>query len=111
MSRLASLRPALPVLIGASSHVVASHRGLRQSLGIFVPPLTRDIGISVGDFTIAVAVHQNLTWGVLQPFAGALAVRTGFRPLMVGARCCTLIGLVLLATSTDSGRSCWAPGC
>ncbi len=87
MSRLASLRPALPILIGASV-MLSLAMGLRQSLGIFVPPLTRDIGISVGDFTIAVAV-QNLTWGVLQPFAGALAVRTGFRPLMVGARCCT----------------------
>ena len=97
MSRLASLRPALPVLIGASV-MLSLAMGLRQSLGIFVPPLTRDIGISVGDFTIAVAV-QNLTWGVLQPFAGALAVRTGFRPLMVGGALLYLIGLVLLATS------------
>ena len=72
--------------------------GLRQSLGIFVPPLTRDIGISVGDFTIAVAV-QNLTWGLLQPFAGALAVRSGFRPLMVGGSLLYLLGLVLLATA------------
>lgn len=99
MSRLASLRPALPILIGASV-MLSLAMGLRQSLGIFVPPLTRDIGISVGDFTIAVAV-QNLTWGVLQPFAGALAVRTGFRPLMVGGALLYLIGLVLLATSHD----------
>ncbi|SFB90804.1 Predicted arabinose efflux permease, MFS family [Cupriavidus sp. OV038] len=97
MSRLASVRPALPILIGASV-MLSLAMGLRQSLGIFVPPLTRDIGISVGDFTIAVAV-QNLTWGVLQPFAGALAVRTGFRPLMVGGALLYLIGLVLLATS------------
>ena len=72
MSRLAALRPVLPILIGASV-MLSLAMGLRQSLGIFVPPLTRDIGISVGDFTIAVAV-QNLTWGLLQPFAGALAV-------------------------------------
>jgi len=97
MSRLASLRPALPILIGASV-MLSLAMGLRQSLGIFVPRLNRDIGISVGDFTIAVAV-QNLTWGVLQPFAGALAVRTGFRPLMVGGALLYLIGLVLLATS------------
>ncbi|MDT6964653.1 MFS transporter [Cupriavidus sp. SZY C1] len=97
MSRLAALRPVLPILIGASV-MLSLAMGLRQSLGIFVPPLTRDIGISVGDFTIAVAV-QNLTWGVLQPFAGALAVRTGFRPLMVGGSLLYLVGLVLLATS------------
>ena len=97
MSRLAALRPVLPILIGASV-MLSLAMGLRQSLGIFVPPLTRDIGISVGDFTIAVAV-QNLTWGLLQPFAGALAVRTGFRPLMVGGSLLYLVGLVLLATS------------
>jgi hypothetical protein len=51
----------MPILIGASV-MLSLAMGLRQSLGIFVPPLTRDIGISVGDFTIAVAV-QNLTWG------------------------------------------------
>lgn len=97
MSRLSSLRPVMPILIGASV-MLSLAMGLRQSLGIFVPPLTRDIGISVGDFTIAVAV-QNLTWGLLQPFAGALAVRSGFRPLMVGGALLYLFGLVLLATA------------
>ena len=48
--------------------------GLRQSLGLFMPPLTRDIAITVSDFTLAIAV-QNLAWGFLQPVAGALAVR------------------------------------
>jgi len=45
-------------------------------------PLTRDIGISVSDFTLAIAV-QNLAWGFLQPLAGALTVRYGFRAIMV----------------------------
>jgi predicted MFS family arabinose efflux permease len=102
MSRLSSLRPVMPILIGASV-MLSLAMGLRQSLGIFVPPLTRDIGISVGDFTIAVAV-QNLTWGLLQPFAGALAVRSGFRPLMVGGSLLYIVGLVLLAMS----HSMWA---
>ena len=102
MSRLHALRPVLPILIGASV-MLSLAMGLRQSLGIFVPPLTRDIGISIGDFTIAVAI-QNLTWGILQPFAGALAVRVGFRPLMVGGSLLYLVGLVLLATS----HSLWA---
>ncbi|WP_137927341.1 MFS transporter [Cupriavidus sp. 2SB] len=97
MSRLSSLRPVLPILIGASV-MLSLAMGLRQSLGIFVPPLTRDVGISVGDFTIAVAI-QNLTWGILQPIAGALAVRVGFRPLMVGGSALYLLGLVLLASA------------
>ncbi|TFZ03117.1 MFS transporter [Ramlibacter henchirensis] len=70
--------------------------GLRQSLGIFMPNLTRDVGIQVADFTLAIAV-QNLAWGFLQPFAGVLAVRVGYRPLMIAGGVVYLGGLVLLA--------------
>ncbi|MFX8844665.1 MFS transporter, partial [Acinetobacter baumannii] len=70
--------------------------GLRQSLGIFLQPLTQDIRISVSDFTLALAV-QNLTWGLLQPLAGALAVRYGFRLIMVVGSLLYVAGLVLMA--------------
>ena len=73
MPLIRALRPTLPILIGASLMLTLS-MGLRQSLGIFLQPLTRDVGISVAEFTLAIAV-QNLAWGFLQPFAGALAVR------------------------------------
>jgi predicted MFS family arabinose efflux permease len=95
MIDLRALRPVLPILVGASLMLSLS-MGLRQSLGIFMPPLTRDLGISVSDFTLAIAV-QNLAWGFLQPFAGAWAVRVGFRPLMVGGALLYVAGLVLLA--------------
>ncbi|MGH8786497.1 MAG: MFS transporter, partial [Cupriavidus necator] len=96
-SRYEALRPALPILIGASV-MLSLAMGLRQSLGIFMPPLTRDLGISVSDFTIAIAV-QNLAWGLLQPLAGAWATRIGFRPLMLAGSLLYVIGLVLLATA------------
>jgi hypothetical protein len=70
---LQALKPAMPILIGASLMLTFA-MGLRQSLGIFMPDLTKDVGISVSDFTLAIAV-QNLIWGVLQPVAGALSVR------------------------------------
>ena len=82
MSLFRTLRPALPILIGASV-MLSLALGLRQSLGIFMPPLTRDTGLSVSDFTLAIAL-QNLTWGLLQPLAGAWAARLGMRRLMVG---------------------------
>jgi len=96
-SRFESLKPALPILIGASLMLTFA-MGLRQSLGIFMPALTKDIGISVSDFTLAIAV-QNLMWGFLQPMAGALAVRWGMRPLMLGGSVLYLLGLVVLATA------------
>jgi len=95
MPLLQLLRPTLPILIGASLMLSLS-MGLRQSLGIFLRPLTHDVGISVSDFTFAIAV-QNLAWGFLQPLAGALAVRFGFRVIMMAGAGLYIAGLSLLA--------------
>src|SRR6266704_6513064 len=91
------LRTALPILIGASLMLTLS-RGLRQSLGIFLPPLTHDIHISVSDFTLALAM-QNLAWGFLQPLAGAMTVRYGFRPIMLVGSVLYIAGLALMASA------------
>jgi predicted MFS family arabinose efflux permease len=95
MALLQILRPTLPILIGASIMLTIS-MGLRQSLGLFMQPLTQDIRISVSDFTLALAV-QNLAWGFLQPFAGALTVRYGFRTIMVAGALLYVAGLALMA--------------
>src|SRR5882672_12073090 len=97
MPLLQILRPTLPILIGASLMLTLS-MGLRQSLGIFMQPLTHDIGISVSDFTLAIAV-QNLAWGFLQPLAGAMTVRYGFRAIMVAGAVLYIAGLVLMASA------------
>src|SRR6266404_2590981 len=95
MPLLQALRPTLPILIGASLMLSLS-MGLRQSLGIFLQPLTHDVGISVSDFTLAIAV-QNLAWGFLQPLAGALTVRFGFRTIMMAGAVFYIAGLSLMA--------------
>lgn len=97
MPLLQVLRPTLPILIGASIMLTLS-MGLRQSLGIFMQPLTHDVGISVSHFTLALAV-QNLAWGFLQPLAGAMTVRYGFRPIMVVGALAYIAGLVLMTTA------------
>lgn len=97
MALLTALRPTLPILIGASLMLSLS-MGLRQSLGIFMQPLTHDIGISISDFTLAIAV-QNLAWGFLQPFAGAFTVRYGFRPITLFGALLYIAGLVLMVTA------------
>ncbi|OQW58648.1 MAG: MFS transporter [Proteobacteria bacterium SG_bin9] len=97
MSMLQVLRPALPILAGAAIMLTIS-MGLRQSLGIFLQPLTKDIAISVSSFTLAIAV-QNLAWGFLQPVAGALTVRWGYRPIMLVGAALYIIGLALMAVA------------
>ena len=90
-----TLRPALPILRGAALMLSIS-LGLRQSLGLFLQPLTRDLSIAVADFTVAIAI-QNAAWGLLQPVAGALATRLGFRPLMIAGAALYIAGLATLA--------------
>src|ERR1700746_956919 len=97
MPVLKALRPSLPILIGASLMLTLS-MGLRQSLGIFMQPLTHDVGISISEFTLALAV-QNLAWGFLQPLAGAMTVRYGFRPIMLVGLPFYLAGLALMASA------------
>lgn len=97
MTDLRALRPVLPILIGASVMLTMS-LGLRQSLGVFMPAMTQDLGISVSQFTLAIAV-QNLVWGFLQPLTGAWVVRIGYRPLMVSGALLYVLGMVLLATA------------
>ena len=97
MSQLRALRPVLPVLFGAAIMLSLS-MGIRQSLGILAPALTRDIAISMADFTMAIAV-LNLVWGALQALAGALAVRWGYRPILLCGAILYVIGLSLLTTT------------
>ena len=76
------------VLIGASLMLTMS-MGMRQSFGLFVIPVTQDIGVSVSDFTLALAL-QNIIWGTTQPLTGAIADKFGVRTI-------TLFGSVLFA--------------
>ncbi len=94
MNALQALRPAFPILFGASLMLTLS-MGIRQSLGIFMQPLTQDVGISISEFTLAIAI-QNLAWGFTQPIAGAYAARFGFRPIMLIGAGLYIAGLILM---------------
>ena len=89
------MRPVTAILVCASLMLTLS-LGLRQSLGLFMQPMTRDIAITVSEFTFAIAI-QNLAWGLAQPFTGALVVRAGFRTVMVAGGVLYALGLACLA--------------
>lgn len=97
MTALRALRPVFLILLGASLMLTLS-MGIRQSLGIFMQPLTRDVGISISEFTLAIAI-QNLAWGFTQPIAGAYAARFGFRPIMLIGAGLYIAGLILMASA------------
>ncbi len=78
----------LPILLGASV-LLSLSMGMRQTIGLLVGPMTHDLGLLAADVTFAVAL-QNITWGITQPFVGAIADRYGVRPV-------TMVGSLLLA--------------
>jgi MFS family permease len=58
--------------------------GTRQSFGLFLRPMSLDLGWGRETFSFAIAL-QNLVWGLAMPFAGAIADRYGGgRVLVVG---------------------------
>ena len=57
MSDLRSLKPVLPILLGAAI-MLSLALGIRQSIGIFLTPLTKDLALSVSQFTMAIAVQN-----------------------------------------------------
>jgi MFS family permease len=87
----------LPILIAASV-MMSLAMGMRQCLGLFLPPMTQALSLSASDFTFAIAI-QNIVWGLVQAPLGAVGDRWGLRPLMVlGAM--AYVGAMAVMTAT-----------
>jgi predicted MFS family arabinose efflux permease len=91
-------RRAMLVLIVLSGLIISLCMGLRQSLGLFMRPMTVDLGISAATFGFSIAL-QNIVWGLSQPFVGALADKHGARPVLIGTALIYAAGLALMAFS------------
>jgi predicted MFS family arabinose efflux permease len=83
------------LLMILSGVIISICIGLRQSLGIFMRPMTVDLGISAATFGFAIAL-QNIVWGVSQPFVGAVADRYGARPVLIATSIVYAAGLALM---------------
>jgi len=88
-------RRAMLVLLVMSSIIISICMGMRQSMGLFMRPMTLELGISAATFAFAIAL-QNIVWGVSQPFVGALADRYGPRPVLIGTALMYAAGLLLM---------------
>src|SRR5579884_3683227 len=81
------------ILIGSAA-LLSLGMGLRQSLGLFLTPVTRDLALGASDFTLAVAV-QNIVWGLSQAPVGAIADRFGLRVTMVAGGAIYVLGMAI----------------
>ena len=95
------------VILACGMVVLLVSFGLRSSLGLFLRPMTADLGWGREAFAFAMAL-QNLLWGLCQPFAGAIADRYGSGRVIAGASFLYVLGLYLMSvavTPTDLALS------
>ena len=86
--------PLIILVCGAS--VLALNMGVRQTFGLFLEPMTLDLGISRGNFSLAIAI-QNILWGLLTPLCGILADRYGAGRVLVTGGLLYALGIVIMA--------------
>src|SRR5579871_5872399 len=97
-SALPTRAQTLTVIAGASI-LMSLGMGMRQSLGLFMVPITRDLSLTVSDYTFALAM-QNIVWGFTQPFIGAAGDRFGIKALMIGGTLCWSAGIAITIFAT-----------
>jgi MFS family permease len=85
------------ILIGTAL-LLTLGMGIRQSFGLFLTPVTQDLGVTAADFTLALAI-QNVIWGLSQAVVGALADRFGLRLTMMAGAAIYVAGLAVMATA------------
>jgi predicted MFS family arabinose efflux permease len=94
-----SVRP-LWLIVASAAGIVGISMGLRQVMGLFLPPMTRDLGLSREAFALAMAV-ANLVWGLGSPLAGAVADKYGAGRVVAVGALATMLGLYLMQAATS----------
>jgi predicted MFS family arabinose efflux permease len=88
-------------MLGGAALMMTLGMGIRQNLGLFQAPASRDLGIAISDFALAISVQQ-VAWGVAQPFAGVLADKYGTRWVALSGSLIYIVGVLLTATATGT---------
>ncbi len=90
----------LQIMIACGILIVLLAGGLRQSFGVFLPPIALDLDIQRQFFGLVIA-SQALLFGICQPVAGLLADRFGAYKLILGGALLYAGGL-WFASSSES---------
>ena len=92
-------KPLIYMLIG-SAFILALSLGVRHGFGLYLVPISHEFGWSHQVFSLAIAM-QNLLWGAVQPFTGALADKYGSKKIVAIGGVLYVIGLLLMSVSSN----------
>ncbi len=93
-------RKALVALL-CGALILSVAMGIRQTFGLFLAPMSVDLGIGREAFALALAV-QNLLWGAAQPVAGAVADRFGAIRVLVVGTAAYAVGLLVMSGAAST---------
>jgi MFS family permease len=88
------------VVLACGGLILMLALGTRQSFGLFLRPMSLDLGWGREAFSFAIAL-QNLVWGLAMPFAGAIADRYGAGRVLAAGGVFYGLGLWAMAHSSD----------
>ena len=87
-------------MLGGAALMMTLAMGIRQNLGLFQAPASRELGIANSDFALAISVQQV---GVsASPFAGVLADKYNTRWVTIAVSLIYALGVLLTATATST---------
>jgi predicted MFS family arabinose efflux permease len=89
------------VVVLSAGLIVGVAMGVRQVMGLYLPPMTRALGIGVEPFSTAMAV-ANLIWGIGAVAAGMVADRYGAGRVVVGGIVATVAGFYVMFAARSS---------
>jgi predicted MFS family arabinose efflux permease len=72
--------------------------GIRQSMGLFMKPMSGELGMGIEVFSMAIAI-ANIVWGLASPFTGAVSDKYGSGRVVIFGGVCTSVGLWLMYTA------------
>lgn len=88
------------LVILAAGATIGLCMGIRQTFGLYLDPISSELGLGRGTFALAMGL-QNLLWGFTAPFAGAIADKYGAGRVVVCGAFVYALGLVLMANATS----------
>lgn len=100
---------ALPLwaVIAGAGLIIAITAGLRQVVGLYIPPVTQSLGIGVEPFSTSMAV-ANLMWGFGGVAAGAIADRYGAGRVTLFGLLFMIIGYYILFAAESGTDLMWS---
>jgi predicted MFS family arabinose efflux permease len=87
------------VIMTCGGLIITLGMGVRHTFGLFLLPMSADLGWGREVFSFAIAV-QNLVWGASQPLFGMVADRFGSARVLVCGAVLFIAGLTVMAFAT-----------